>query len=75
MLSLRDAKAMADKKAAKEAEKARRLENDPHGNATREYEEAEKRKMKQKADKKERKLESGQHAKAMRNMEAKAAKK
>ena len=66
---------MADKKAAKEAEKAARLANDPHGNATAAYAAADARKAKQKADKKARQKEAGQYAKAERNMFAKAEKK
>jgi len=65
---------MAEKKAAKEAMKAERLSNDPHGNATAEYEAAEKRKLKQKADKKERSKEAGQCAKQNRNVLAKQGK-
>ena len=69
---LSDAKALAEKKAAKEALKTERLSNDPHGNATAFYEAADARKEKQKADKKERSKEVGQAAKQNRSVLGKA---
>ena len=71
VMMCRDAKAMADKKAAKAAEKEAKLANDPHGNATAAYDAADARKAKQKSDKKERQKESGQYAKAERRAEGK----
>merc|ERR1712118_157165 len=66
----RDAAALAEKKARKEASRAETLAGDIDGSGAKAIADAEARKKKQREDKKERAKESSQCAKQLRNQAA-----